>query len=236
MIIELGRMGAYHAMMNGENQDALCHGKNRDLCVITLADGVSECKEAKTGAVIASRSITDLFLKKGHYFLEFEKEQIADFAISHILFELKQYAEEASCSVEEYSSTITSVLVNKRKNKMLCFNVGDSVVLAVCNGKCKTISMPADSSSGCCVTTTKGVEKKAFVSLCDPGPIDSIVICSDGAWHEMFYKNKLRPEVSRMLAENEYNDLYDYLNIRNCYDDCSFISMDLRQRNRRTSS
>ena len=78
MIKELSRMGAYHAMMNGENQDALCHGKNRDLCVITLADGVSECKEAKTGAVIASRSITDLFLKKGHYFLEFEKEQIAD--------------------------------------------------------------------------------------------------------------------------------------------------------------
>ena len=108
--------------------------------------------------------------------------------------------------------------------------------MAVCNGKCKVISMPADSSSGCCVTTTKGVEKKASVSLCDLGPIESIVICSDGAWHEMYDKNRLKPEVARMLAVNEYDALSDYLNSRNCFDDYSFISLDLRPKNRRTSA
>jgi len=233
VIKELSQMGAHHALTCGENQDALCHGKNRDFCVITLADGVSTCKEAKYGAIIASQSITNLFLKKGSYFLEFENDQIADFAISHILSELKQKAEETSCPVEEYSSTVASVLVDKRKKKMLCFNLGDSVILAVGNGKCKVISMPADSSSGCCVTTTKKAASMASVRMCDLGSMESIVICSDGAWREMFSKNRLRPEVAQMLSGNEYDALEDYLNKQNCSDDYSFISLDIRQKSRR---
>lgn len=225
MIKELSQMGSYHALTCGENQDALCHGKNRDFCVITLADGVSTCKQAKCGAAIASQSITNLFLKKGSYFLGFENDQIADFAISHIMSELKRHAEDTSCPVEEYSSTVASVLVDKRKNKILCLNLGDSVILAVDNRKCKVICMPADSSSGCCVTTTKRAANMATVKICDLGSMESIVICSDGAWREMFAKNRLKPEVAQMLISNEYDALRDYLNSQNCFDDYSFISL-----------
>ena len=233
MIKESSRMGAYHALTCGENQDALCHGENRDFCVITLADGVSACKEARDGAIIASRAITNLFLKKGAYFLEFESDQIAEFAISHILSELGQQAEEASCPVEEYSSTVASVLVDKRKRQILCFNLGDSVIMAVGDGKCKVICMPSDSTSGCCVTTTKRAASMASVRRCGFGALESIVICSDGAWREMFAKTRLRPEVAQILSGGAYDDLEDYLNGQNCSDDYSFISMDISPKNRR---
>ena len=233
MIKELSQMGIHHALANGENQDALCHGKSKDLCVISLADGVSTCKEAKRGASIASQAITNLFLKKGNHFLEFDDEQIADFAVSHVLRELKQEALNASLPVIDYSSTVASVLVDKRKKRMLCFNLGDSIILASRNGRCKVLCMPSDSSFGCCVTTTKRAEKRVSIKMCDIGSMESVVICSDGAWREMFVKNRLKPEIARMLSNNEYDELKDFLISQNCFDDYSFISLDMRHESRR---
>lgn len=236
MIKELSEMGAYHMDTDGENQDALCHGQNKKLCVISLADGVSTCKEARSGAEIASRAITSLLLKNGEHFLEFDNEQIAEYALSHILFELKQRAKEDSEDIEEYSSTIASVLVDKKKKKMLCFSLGDSIIMATGNGKCRVLAMPADSSSGCCVTTTGSAAEMVSVKRFDAGSVESVVICSDGAWTQMFAKNKLKPEVAALLANNEYDGLEDFLMKQNCSDDYSFISLDMRRKSRRKSA
>ena len=212
MVIELSRMGTYHAQTDGENQDALCCGKSRDYFVISLSDGVSECREAKRGASIASQAITNLFLKKGSYFLEFDEEQIADFALSHILCELQQEAEHSQQPVIDYSSTVASVLVDKRKKRMLY------------------------SSSGCCVTTTRLAEKMVSVKLCEIGSMESVIICSDGAWREMFLKNRLKPEVAELLSNNAYDALKDFLTEQNCFDDFSFIALDMRHELRRNSA
>lgn len=236
MIKELSEAGRYHIDADGENQDAICHGHNKNFFVISLADGVSACKEAKNGAEIASTAITNLLLKKGEHFLEFDDGQIAEFVLSHILFELKQHAEKGSKDIEEYSSTVASVLVDKKKNRMLCFNLGDSIIMATDKGKCRVLAMPADSSSGCCVTTTRSATSMVSVKLLDASSIESIVICSDGAWRQMFDKNKLKPEVFKLLANNEYDGLRDFLATQECFDDYSFISLELRRKNRRKSA
>lgn len=233
MIKQLSQMGMHHAQTNGENQDALCYGKSKDLCVISLADGVSTCKEAKRGALIASQALTNLFLKKGDHFLEFEKEQIADFAVSHILCELKQEILKSPNPVENFSSTVASVLVDRKHKRMLCFNLGDGMILGAVDGTCKILSMPGDSSSGCCVTTTRRAETMASVKLCDVDAMDSVVICSDGAWKEMFQRNRLKPEVASMISGSEYDALKNYLIDQNCFDDYSFISLDMRKLKRR---
>ncbi len=228
-------MGTCHASRNGENQDALCCGKNRNFCVISLADGVSACRDAKRGAAIASQAITDLFLNKGDHFLEFEDGQIAELALSHVLFELRRLAVDASHPIEELSSTIASVLIDRKKRRMLCFNLGDGIIMGTGNGKCRVLSMPADSSSGCCVTTTKGAERAARVKRFDIGSLETVVICSDGAWGEMFSGNRLRPEVLQMLSRGEYDPLKDFLAGRDCRDDHSFISLDMRQSRRKSA-
>ena len=230
MIEKFSEIGAYHIDTDKENQDAICHGQNKNFFVITLADGVSSCKEAKGGAEIASKAMPNLLLKKGGHFLEFEDGQIAEFALSHVLFELKKCAEKESIEVEELSSMIASVLVDRKKRRMLCFNLGDSIIMAVEKGKCRVLSMPTDSSSGCCVTTTRNAPAMASVKLLDTASVESIVICSDGAWKQMFDKNKLKPEVYSILANNEYDGLKSFLSTQNCFDDCSFVSLDMRQR------
>lgn len=230
MITKLSEIGTHHLDTLGENQDALCHAQNRSFCVISLADGVSTCKEAKSGAEIASRAITYLLFKKGERLMEFENEQIAEFTLSHILYELKQHADENSKDVEEYSSTVASVLVDKRKKQMLCFNLGDSIILTVSKDRCRVVAMPSDSSFGCCVTTTKGASSMVSIKRLDTDAIESVVICSDGAWRQMYNKNKLKPEVFEMLVNNEYDSVRDFLIGQNCFDDFSFISLDMRRK------
>ena len=236
MIIEFSGTGAFHRDTNGENQDALFHAQNKEYCVISLADGVSTCKRAKTGAEIASRAITNLFFKKGPYFLEAEKKQISEFAVSHILYELKQQAEIDFSSVEDYSSTITSVLVDKVNKRILCFNIGDGIIIASRKGQCRILAMPSDSSRGCCVTTTKNVASMASVDMYDTSSIESIVICSDGAWKKMFDKNRLKPEIEKVLVNSEFDSLKSFLTEQKCYDDYSFISFRMQQKNTRRTS
>lgn len=237
MVIKgLSKMGVNHSRGMSENQDALCHAQNKKFCVASLADGVSTCMKAKCGADIASREITKLLLEKGDYFLELEKEQVAELVLSHILCEVKKQAEDDACDIEDYSSTVTSVLVDKRKKRILCFNLGDGIIMVVGKGKCRVLATPADSSSGCCVTTTKNATAMVSIKLFNAEEAESIVICSDGAWKKMFDKNKLKPEVFSMLANNEYDRLKDFLVEQNCFDDYSFISLNLQQRNRRKSA
>ena len=227
------QMGKNHARTNNENQDALCHGETSGLCVITLADGVSDCAEAKRGAVAASETITKLFLKEGPFFLKCDKEQVTELVISHILWELEKLAKDSSRSINDFSSTVVSVLVDKKRKRMLCFNLGDGIILASEKGKCKVLSQPADSSIGCLVTTTRKAAELVSLRLCDTEEIDSVVICSDGAWREMYMKNRLKPKVAQLLVNNEYDALKDYLINQNCFDDHSFISLDIRRKKRR---
>ncbi len=235
-------MGAYHRKSSGEIQDALCYGKNERFCVISLADGVSTCKEAKIGAEIACREITQMLLKSGEYFFEFEDKQIAESICSHILYELQKRAEKDLNSAEDYSSTAASVLYDKKNKRILCINLGDSIIMAAGKDKCSVIVTPSPSRNGCCVTTTKGAASMVSVKTLDSSGLESVMICSDGAWKHMlcegyaFDKNKLKPEVAALILNKEYSGLKEFLIKQNCYDDYSFISLNSISENGRISA
>ena len=226
----MSNIGTYHIKANGENEDVVCFDSDKGKNVISLADGVSTCKEAKKGAEITSKAITDLFLKKGSFFLESDKEQVTEWALSHVLYELKQQADMDSKAIEEYSSTISSVFVDEKAGKMLCFNLGDNIILATRSGKCHVLAMPENCSDGCSVTTTKNASNAATTKIIDSNKIDAVIICSDGAWKQMYRKNKMKPMVYDLLVKHQFDELKEYLRSQNHLDDCSFISMDLKQK------
>ncbi len=221
--------GSYHHYDNVQNQDVILYGSNRRFSVITLADGVSTCQEAKEGAQIACKAITQLFLQKGYYFFGFQKKETADFAVSHILYELRQRAQEAKKKTEEYSSTIASILFDKKTKKMLFLNLGDGMILTTRKEKCNILAMPANSNFGCPVTTTKNVQLLVDTAVVDAAFLDSVFICSDGAWKHMTEKNRIRQCVKAMLIQFDYKKLGKYLKAQNSFDDFSFISMNLKE-------
>lgn len=237
MITVLNEIGSNHKENGTENQDVICHGRNSKFSVISLADGVSSCREARSGAETAARAITNLFLKKGDYFLDFEEKEVAELSLSHICWELKKEADAGNEEVEAFSSTLASVLIDRRKKRMLCLNLGDGMILSSGGGRCRILAMPSDSRDGCCVTTTQGASSMVTVKLLDLGSEDeSVMICSDGAWKLMCFQNRLKPEIYDMLAGHEYGELRRYLAAQKHFDDCSFISLDMRKRKRRASA
>ena len=208
-----------------ENQDVVCSASNKDFCMITLADGVSTCSKAKEGASLAAATITDFVMKKSDWFLEYDNQQVADFAVSHIVYELRKRAEAAAEKIEEYSSTVAWALLDKKKNRLLCFNLGDGAILGIEEGGCELLSAPMDSSQGCCVTTTTFADRAAAVKKMDAHRLKAVVICSDGAWHQMSQKDRIKPEVEQMLTEEAYDRLQTFLTNQHCFDDYSFISL-----------
>lgn len=229
----MSNIGTYHVKLNGENEDVVCYDSDKGKNVITLADGVSTCNEAKKGAEITSHAITNLFLKKGSFFLESDQKQVTKWALSHVLHELKRQADKDSKAIEEYSSTLSSVFVDEKNGKMLCFNLGDNIIFATGNGRCCVLAMPENSSDGCSVTTTKNASIMVTTKIIETSKIDAVIICSDGAWKQMYQKNKMKPEIHDLLVNHKFDDLKRYFQSRNSMDDCSFISMNLEQKNGR---
>lgn len=236
MIMKLSCPGQHHIKMNEENQDAICNEQNNRYVVISLADGVSTCEKAKQGAELASKAISNLLLKKGTEFFEFENDLISELVVSHIESELREQAKIDLKEVEEYSSTIACVLYDKKKERMLCINLGDGIIIAAKSGKCQIMAAPSNSNNGCSVTTTQNAKQMVSVKKIESLGVDSIVLCSDGAWKQMFDANKLRIEVSNMISNSRYDELKGYLLDRKSFDDFSFIALCKNQENRRRAA
>lgn len=227
MISQFSETGLRHSLAKTENQDFIYSGENEQYKVISLADGVSTCAKSGTGARIAGQTVTDLMLQKGARFLTFNGKMVAGDVINHILYHLEQQADADEESVNEYSSTLASVLMDKAERKLLYFSVGDSLIIASGNHSCRILAMPADSSRGCCVTTTRNAAYNAQAAVTDAKPYESVAIFSDGAWRPLFARNRLKPEVTELLAQQDYDSLKEYLLQQECMDDFSFIAMDL---------
>lgn len=230
MVYKWSYTGKYHRLNEAVNQDCLRYNVSDKNAVITLADGVSSCDEACRGASIAAEALTLLLSLKGTTLIERKKEQIARIATAHMLYEIEKEAANSGKSIMDYSSTVAGAMFDKKNKKLLCFNIGDSIIIGVTENKCIVLSLPRDSTNGCCVTTTKDAELEAMVKIIDTENINSVVLCSDGAWREMFHAGRIRPEVKKMLTVGEYESLKAFLTQKNTYDDCSFIAMDVNSR------
>lgn len=233
MIDKFSHIGKWHASAEGENQDYICSGKQGRNTVITLADGVSTCKESKTGAKISGDTITRLFLNKGELLQEYEAKDIAEMTLVEILYELEQAADKEAEDIEEYSSTVASVLHDQKNKRLMCMSLGDSLIMGTSGDDCYVLTMPYDSRNGCCVTTTENATTHTEVKMFDDSEMDSVIIMSDGAWKHVFDRNSLKQEVRRMLTAGDYEGLKDYLKDQDGSDDYSFITMDISKKIRR---
>lgn len=228
-------------MTGTDNQDYICSGGEGSFSVITLADGVSSCAKGGTGARISADTLTRILLKKGSLLQGFKEVQknkenpkykekeIAEVVLAEIMFELEKIAAEDNVPVEEYSSTLAAVLHDRSTRKLLCISIGDSMIIGTSGEGCYVLTNPFESSAGCCVTTTEGAAAQAEVRIIDDSQFDSVIIFSDGAWRQLFERNRLKKEITGMLTEGDYDELSAYLKKKDGNDDYSFISMDIRK-------
>lgn len=228
--------GKHHEYKSERNQDALLYRKRGKYFAMGLADGVSTCEHSKEGAEITCETVIDFLLKHSERLFYMDENEVANGIILNVRHYLKKIAEEYGNSIEDYSSTLACVLFDTVNNKMLYFSIGDSLITATKNDNCYIVAMPCDSRNGCCVTTTFNAGLMAKVGIIDVDNISSVMLCSDGAWHLMYRRNRMSQEIKDVVVKREYDKLKEILLDKERSDDCSFISVDLGAFHRRSKS
>ena len=219
--------GKHHISKGIDSQDSICADVKGGTGVISLADGVSTCSEAAHGAVIAARATAELLFSKRGVFFDFDEMETAGLIMSQVLYKLKQTAEKNGHDINEYSSTLAAVLADTKRGRAYLFSLGDSMILGIKDGRCRILSETESSTDGVCVTTTKGALSAVSVWTISLESIDSFIICSDGAWREMFENNDLKDTVAEIFKADGYDRLKEYLSECEPFDDCSFVSLDM---------
>lgn len=225
--------GSHHNYDNDFNQDSIMYGENERFCAMVLADGVSSCSESAKGAEIVCSAVTAYLLKNGERLFCIHEYEIAECITSHILYKLERVSTEELNDIEEYSSTVAFILCDRNTRKMLYFSIGDSLIIAVKQSNCSIVAMPGDSRNGCYVTTTEDAPAMAKTGIIGTENINSIIICSDGAWRLMYNRNRLHQDIKSLLIARNFTALKDILTAKERFDDCSFISVDLNKFYRR---
>lgn len=221
-------IGIYHKNNNEVNQDVIVTEENQDMMIATLCDGVSTCRYAREGAEITGSSISSFMMGKYHKLLKYDNGTIASKTVNHICHALKKEASEKNRDFEDYSSTVSSVLYDRKGNKLLCLNVGDSIIGGSTEKGIEIIGKPQCGYRGCYVSTTKGVDKVADVSVIDAEKYSSVFICSDGMWKSFYDGERISDDAAEKIGNKAYDDLVNHIRLNPDIDDRSIVVMELK--------
>ena len=231
MIYKYTKIGAFHKERGAENEDAVRSASGSRYTVIALADGVSSCARAKEGAAAAADAVTSLYAENGAVFFGSDTQSLKRITMSHAVYHVKEKAKQIGCDVADCSSTLSSAVYDRKKNKILYFNVGDAVILGVKKDSLRVLAQPyASDADGTCVLTTEGAQAAADGKVIDADGYNAIMICSDGAWKKMYRFGYPKAEVRSFLVKNDFKKLNSYLAQQENEDDCSYIAFTTRHR------
>ncbi len=225
MFISWSKIGSYHTQKRESNQDTSFCVEDGKSQIIVLADGVSSCSHAREGATIACINTGNYYAKCGSELMWQSKDVIAKKTIQNIVCALNKKSSASGIAVDEYSSTIAVVYYDKASDNILIVNVGDGIVCGVNSKGYEVLMQPQDSSEGCFVTTTKGVERKADIKVYSAKKYNNLFICSDGMWQELFGRTRLKKEYESYILKNDYSGLISQLETVNFQDDGSIVVM-----------
>ena len=225
--------GKWHEQNGESNQDIVSSGSNERFSVITLADGVSTCKKGRKGAQIACKTTKEMMLRNGEYISGCSGAELANDIVLNVTYEIQKQAELDKIEPEEYSSTLSSVMYDNLLNTLTIFSVGDGIIFGVGRNGFRVLAMPSDSREGTCVTTTRGASRQAVARTISRDGIDSVWICSDGAWRMMFKSGIMKREFADLIASKDYRGLKELFIEHHGNDDMSFIMLDVAGRKRR---
>ena len=227
MFIEWSDTGTYHVEQKKENEDAIVSIKDGLDAAIALCDGVSTCEHSRKGSWIACKSLCNFFIRKKSKLANYDHKTIAKKAVAHILYDLKKRADADGDTIESLSSTAACVVYDDEKKKLLCISIGDSLVGGISKQGFEALIKPQKCSTGCYVTTTKGVERVARVLTIDAEKYDAVFICSDGMWKQFYDRGKISNDFKEYLDREEFNLLIDKIRDNKSFDDRSIIVMNL---------
>lgn len=223
MVEKFSQKGIFHIERETENQDAAVSSEKGSFTAIVLADGVSEFDRSGEGAACAAQAAAEYLTENGEAVFSYAPDTIIEEVAFIVKERLAVCAYENDCDVAELSSTLAFVLTDSASKKAVCFNLGDGMIISASETECRVVLQPEIVYGGCYVTTTEGFEKTIKCSIIDTSGINSISVCSDGAWRAMYRNTKMRPDIKSAFMRGDCGYIISFLVKTIGFDDRSII-------------
>lgn len=212
-----------------ENQDYYLHKENQFVEIIVLADGVSSCKEGKTGASVSCQTAADIMLNKWNYLFASDKDTVVRLIVNRVIDNLKSECTKSGKTLNDYSSTLSFACLDKNNRRLMVFSLGDSFIYKLSENELRLMYQPKElEDNHCYTTTTKAVEKEVYLNILDSAGIDSVILCSDGAWNLFYDQNIIKEDFMTAFINKNFNAVKNYLCEIENPDDCTFIVMNIK--------
>ena len=213
--------------MSTENQDYVLHSETDGIEMIILADGVSSCSRSRKGAEISCKTVEKILTRYGLQIFQWDKKEVAEFVLSCVTDELECEQKTENCKITDFSSTLCFVCLDKKKQRALCFSLGDSLIYKLSEKGCVLLNQPdVYEDNRCCATTTIGAVDKVKVNVVDVTNINGMMICSDGAWKLFYNQNTFNDDLWEYSKKQNYYEFKKYIDRSKNMDDSTFIIMD----------
>ncbi len=182
MISQFSQRGNYHKSREEVNQDCVMSEETSRHKLIVLADGATGCRFGAEGARAACTAAIK-WLTNGCENMYFDAEKLAFLLLEEVAFHQKKEAQKLNSQENETASTLALACLDKEKNKILLFNVGDGALFVKrrSDEKYRLELTPKKWKGNAILTVHQCAYKLASVEVVDAADISSVFICSDGA-------------------------------------------------------
>lgn len=182
-------VGRLHRERGLANQDCVMAVEGDERAVYALADGVSGCAAGGAGARLVCERLCDRLLHPTLALFDESPERLGREILGCALEALEEASKTSGIAVEEYASTLCLALVDRKSERVLLFQLGDSLIFIEKGGElCARLGEVNEGSLTVC-TTTQDAHLAVSVRLLTPTEYDSITMLSDGAWRP-FYRDR----------------------------------------------
>lgn len=230
--------GVSHIQSNVVCQDRTYTIENDEICVISLADGAGSYIHSEEGAELITKGICYFLLSNYHSL--FTNEEITSIVKEQIISTLASYAIEKNYELDDLSSTLLVVAVDKINNTFISMHIGDGVIGIHKDGQ---LAIYSDSQNGespnmTFMTTSDNLEQYLRIQCASlEDGVDGFILLSDGGAHVLFdHKTKKFTNNTHIIINHAINNKMslDLLEDFTCnylvpkckvFDDCSIAML-----------
>lgn len=229
------KTGSYHLSRGAACQDAVRYGVYEDFAVAAAADGASACEHAGEGAEIACRAFVDLAAREQARLFGFSDRKLAYLLTEHILYFLEAETGKRGGALQDYASTITGAVMERKTGNAILVNLGDGAVYQAGAAFVTQLLPPVRFGGRPCLTTTKGAHQAMAVRRTGVLLGEGLFLCTDGLLEALRGE---RSRAARLLAAMESlrtETLRSILDAADTVDDCAWAAI-IRDRKQERSA
>lgn len=222
--------GLSHIQNHQPNQDVVLNYTNSTVSILGLADGQGSKKMSAVGGQVVLEHVAAFIDRVGmDSIMSYRYKDELVYDIMRVIREcLQEKAETSNIDIDDLSSTLVLIAIDKTSGRFVTMHLGDGIILGVRNESIIFISSPDNgvTSQYTWLTTSQGALNHLRINYGDVADYDRIILVSDGAY-DICHGKRVQHRARHLLLSAKQNDIIEYMLRSQHEDDATIIISDI---------